>query len=66
MHYSYHRLISPSYARSGDIFGLYSFPQQSPFISAFNVGDYRRAACTDYCSHDFFRSDNVEAEGIRQ
>ncbi|XP_056001487.1 6-phosphofructo-2-kinase/fructose-2,6-bisphosphatase 1-like isoform X6 [Ostrea edulis] len=34
---------------------------------AFNVGEYRREACTDiYCSHNFFRADNVEAEALRQ
>ena len=33
---------------------------------AFNVGEYRRAATDKYRSHDFFRSDNKEAQEIRQ
>jgi hypothetical protein len=35
-------------------------------FSAFNVGEYRRAATDKYRSHDFFRQDNSEAQAIRQ
>jgi len=35
------------------------------FILAFNVGEYRRAATSLTC-HDFFRSDNSEAEEVRK
>lgn len=35
------------------------------YILAFNVGEYRRAATT-LTSHDFFRSDNSEAENVRK
>ncbi|KAK7102211.1 hypothetical protein V1264_020465 [Littorina saxatilis] len=32
---------------------------------AFNVGEYRRAATNSYKNHNFFRSDNKEAQEIR-
>ncbi|KAL8603347.1 hypothetical protein ACOMHN_039710 [Nucella lapillus] len=32
----------------------------------FNVGEYRRAATTDYTSHHFFRADNKEAQELRE
>lgn len=32
----------------------------------FNVGEYRRKACSSYTNHDFFRFDNEEAMKIRQ
>lgn len=35
-------------------------------FSAFNVGEYRRAATDKYRNHDFFRQDNTEAQAIRQ
>lgn len=35
-------------------------------FSAFNVGEYRRAATDKYRNHDFFRQDNAEAQAIRQ